>query len=65
MGRSADDVPVLRDARAAMRQGRPPAQMPAIAETFHNGSRDSVDVIEEQAMHTVLQWVQCVVQQLG
>ncbi len=60
-----DDVQVLRDALAALRQGQRPAQMPAIAETFHNGSRDSIDVIEERSMQTMLEWVLRVVRQLG
>lgn len=44
-----------------MRQLRPAAHMPAIAETIHNGLRDTVAVIEEAAMQTALAWLTALV----
>jgi hypothetical protein len=39
--------------------------MPAIAETIHNGPRDSIAVIEEAAMQAVLECVRAMVQVLS
>ncbi|KAB8140058.1 Zn-dependent exopeptidase M28 [Chloroflexia bacterium SDU3-3] len=47
------DVEPLLEAVPLMRQLRPAARMPAVAETIHNGPRDSVDVVEEAAMQAV------------
>lgn len=61
----AQDVPVLLDAVAAMRQRRQPRRMPAMMETIHNRSRDTLAVIEESAMQQVFQWIVAVIQQLS
>lgn len=61
----AQDVPVLLDAVAAMRQRQQPRRTPAIMETMHNRSRDTLAVIEESAMQQVFQWIAAVVQQLS
>lgn len=58
-----DDVATLIEAVAAMRRRERPARRPRIVETFHNGPRDSIMVVEETAMQTVLQWVLEVVEQ--
>jgi hypothetical protein len=58
------DVPVLIEAVGAMRQRQRPPRLPRIVETFHNGSRDSLAVIEEAAMQRVLAWVAAVVEHL-
>lgn len=60
-----DDVPLLVAATPALRQLRPAARMPAIAETIHNGPRDSIAAIEEPAMQAVLSWVDAFVQALS
>ena len=60
-----DDVPLLLAAAPALRQLRPAARMPAIAETIHNGPRDSIAAIEEPAMQAVLGWVDAFVQALS
>jgi hypothetical protein len=60
-----DDVALLLEAVPAMRQFRQAARMPAIAETMHNGPRDSIAVIEEAAMQAVLEWTGAVVEALS
>jgi hypothetical protein len=60
-----DDVPLLLAAVPALRQLRPAARMPAVAETIHNGPRDSLAAIEEPAMHAVLEWIGAFVQALA
>jgi hypothetical protein len=60
-----DDVALLLEAVPAMRQLRQAAHMPAIAETIHNGPRDSIAVIEEAAMQAVLECISAIVQALS
>ena len=60
-----EDIPLLLEAVPAMRQVRQAARMPAIAETIHNGPRDSIAVIEEAAMQAVLECVRAIVQALS
>lgn len=60
-----DDVALLLEAVPAMRQLRQAARMPAIAETIHNGPRDTIAVIEEAAMQAVLGCVRAIVQALS
>ena len=60
-----EDVPLLLEAVPAMRQLRQAARMPAIAETIHNGLRDSIAVIEEAAIQAVLECVRALVQALS
>jgi aminopeptidase YwaD len=59
-----EDVALLLEAVPAMRQLRQAARLPAIAETIHNGPRDSITVIEETAMQAVLECVRAIVQAL-
>jgi aminopeptidase YwaD len=56
-----DDVPLLLEAVPAMRQLQRARHMPVTAETMHNGSRDSIAVIEEAAMQAVLEWIDAIV----
>ncbi|QBD75847.1 Zn-dependent exopeptidase M28 [Ktedonosporobacter rubrisoli] len=51
----SEDVELLKEAVKAWQQGQLPATMPSIVETFHNGSRDSIETIEASAMQKVLQ----------
>jgi aminopeptidase YwaD len=60
-----EDVPLLLEAVPAMRQLRRAERMPATAETIHNGPRDSIAVIEEAAMQTVLECIRAIVQALS
>lgn len=60
-----EDIPLLLEAVPAMRQLRQAARMPAIAETIHNGPRDSIAVIEETAMQAGLDCVCALVQALA
>jgi hypothetical protein len=61
----ADDVESLLQITLAIDSiGKPPEKMPSIFETFHCASRDSIDVIEEQAMITILDWTRDLVAQL-
>lgn len=54
----AEDVEPLLAAIEAGHRGRPPASMPTIAETFHNGCRDAIETIEASAMEAVLRWLE-------
>ena len=60
-----EDLPLLLEAVPAMRQLRQAARMPTIAETIHNGPRDSIAVIEEAAMQAVLECVRAIAQALS
>jgi aminopeptidase YwaD len=40
-----------------IREGRWPADLPTIWETMHNGRRDSIQSIEEQAMQYIFTWL--------
>lgn len=48
---------------AQISQTRRPETYPPIIETMHNGPRDNIDVIEEEAMQRVLKWALDVVEQ--
>jgi hypothetical protein len=38
---------------------REPARMPSVAETIHNGPRDSIDSVQESALQLVRDWLLC------
>lgn len=57
-----DEVPLLKEAMTKLMQGEQPERMPPILETMHNGPRDSIAVIEPQAMQLTLEWIDAVVQ---
>jgi aminopeptidase YwaD len=58
----AEDVPVFLEAVDAMRLRQRPLRAPAIMETMHNRSRDTLAVVEEGAMQQVFRWTAAVVQ---
>ncbi|MEO8610175.1 MAG: M28 family peptidase [Chloroflexota bacterium] len=61
----AEDIEPLAILVHAMEDiGKPPDPMPSILQTFHGGSRDSIDFIEEQAMTKMLAWTRDLVMQL-
>jgi hypothetical protein len=51
-----NEVQILADAAVKLHAMEAPEVMPPIIETMHNGSRDSIDVIEESAMQIGYQW---------
>lgn len=54
----SEDVEPLMGAVKAWHQGQMPGTMPRIVETFHNGCRDSIEIIEASAMQQVLRWLE-------
>ena len=42
--------------------GEPPARMPSVVETIHNGCRDEIDAIQESALQLVRHWALKVVE---
>jgi aminopeptidase YwaD len=51
------DIAVMMAAMNAVNKGKQPQKRPAILETFHNGSRDALDTVEDEAMQHVLCWI--------
>lgn len=56
------DVEVMEEVAAVLNYEKEPKKVPKIIETMHNGPRDSIDVIEENSMKIVLDWVKDVVE---
>jgi aminopeptidase YwaD len=48
------EIDLLMDMARCIQLRIPPGALPSIAETMHNGARDSIDVVEESAMQTML-----------
>lgn len=59
----SDEIEPLEEAVNAWRQGQIPATMPKIAETFHNGCRDSIETIEVPTMQAVSHWLESILKQ--
>jgi len=53
----SDDIELLEASLLAMQQNKQPADTPSVAETIHNGPRDSIDVIQETALHAARHWL--------
>jgi aminopeptidase YwaD len=51
------DREAVLDTAQSIHQGRWPADLPTIWETMHNGRRDSIQSIEEQAMQQIFTWL--------
>jgi Zn-dependent M28 family amino/carboxypeptidase len=51
------DRDAVLDTAQSIYHGRAPADLPTIWETMHNGRRDSIQSIEEQAMQSIFTWL--------
>lgn len=58
-----ENVELIETYFLAMRQHKPLTPMPSITETIHNGSRDSIRVIQETALQTARHWLRQLVEQ--
>lgn len=54
---TADDVEAIQELAHAMYSHSAPAKVPAFMDTMHNSPRDSIDVVDVQAMVMVLAWL--------
>jgi len=52
-----EDVELLEAYMNEGQQSTQRARMPSVAETIHNGPRDSIDAIQEPALQTVRHWL--------
>jgi aminopeptidase YwaD len=51
------DVPLMQGFAGAMHSQSTPVQLPSVIETMHNRSRDTVDVLDENAMWNVTHFI--------
>jgi len=59
----SDDIELMEASLFAMQQHKQPTEMPSVAETIHNGPRDSIEVIEETALQAARHWLRQLVKQ--